>query len=111
VKYTDQREYTLDFLKVVQKKLLNNMRRIIEDTNPYNLLHEELVREFFDSMHTAKRFERSQNISSLTLGTSGANQTLLLFDHSARGGNHHQIDMSLTTNTELKHYSGKHYSV
>lgn len=43
------------------------MRRIIEETNPYNVMHDELVKEFFDPLHQARRFERSQNVSSLTL--------------------------------------------
>ena len=49
----------MDYLNSVMKKLNGNMRKIVEETNPYNVLREELVREFFDPLHNAKRFERS----------------------------------------------------
>lgn len=45
------REYTVDFLQKVAKKLLSNLRRIVEDTQPYSTLREELEKEFFDPLH------------------------------------------------------------
>ena len=54
-----EREYPLDFLQRVSRKLLLNMRKIIEDTSPYTKLRDALEREFFDPFHSAKRFERS----------------------------------------------------
>ncbi|TNV73927.1 hypothetical protein FGO68_gene13425 [Halteria grandinella] len=100
VRYFDHRDYTVDFLKGVQRKLLQNVRRLIEENNPYNLLHEELVKEFFDPLLRAQRFERSQNISSMTLGGHYAQ-----IENSARSNLlAPEFDLTLTAH-DLKHQS------
>lgn len=43
------------------KKLLSAMRGLIEENLPYRLLRNELEKEYFDPLHSARRFERSQN--------------------------------------------------
>jgi|LauGreDrversion4_2_1035121.scaffolds.fasta_scaffold60264_2 hypothetical protein len=43
------------------KKLLSAMRGLIEENIPYKLLRHELEKEYFDPIHSARRFERSQN--------------------------------------------------
>ena len=40
------------------------MRGLIEENIPYRLLRNELEKEYFDPLHSARRFERSQNHAS-----------------------------------------------
>lgn len=47
---------------MVSKKLLNNLRAMIDDNNPYRLLREEIEKQYFDPMLSANRYERSQNL-------------------------------------------------
>ena len=46
-----EREYSLEHLKAVSKKLLGNLRKILEEASPYKGLRMELEKEFFDPVH------------------------------------------------------------
>lgn len=59
--YYIEREYPVDYMIQVSKKLLSAMRGLIEENIPYRLLRNELEKEYFDPLHSARRFERSQN--------------------------------------------------
>ena len=56
-----EREYPVEFMIHTSKKLLSAMRGLVEENLPYRILRNELEKEYFDPLHNARRFERSQN--------------------------------------------------
>jgi hypothetical protein len=49
---------------------------MIDDNLPYKLLREEIEKQYFDPLHSAKRFERSLNQASSSLpGGIGAGES------------------------------------
>ena len=55
-----ERDYPIDFLQKTSKKLLSSLRGLIEENIPYRIMRTELEKEYFDPLHSARRFERSQ---------------------------------------------------
>lgn len=58
------------------------MRGLIEENLPYRLLRNELEKEYFDPLHSARRFERSQNHHAssgvVLMGTNSVERTSMV---------------------------------
>jgi hypothetical protein len=71
-----ERDYPIEFLMRISKQLMNNLRCMIDDNLPYKILREEIEKQYFDPINSAKRFERSLNQASSSLpGGIGAGES------------------------------------